>query len=142
MQGLKRKHDYVHVSIDESSHSYADPGEQVQTRNPPLSSVSYASIDENTPREAYECIDDKNSRRSPTAKYASLDMHDENICGDTNLAPGERGYAELDKTTLTRGMGPKYFELENENETDSKDTKYINMDNEETIWPLKFYPPN
>ena len=127
------------MSIDESDHSYADPSEQVQSRNPPLSSVSYTSIDENTPSEVYECIDDKNSKRPPTAKYASLDMSDENKYGDTNLAPGQRGYAELDKTTFTRGMGPKYFELENENETDSKEVNYMNTDNEETIWPLKFY---
>ena len=121
------------MSIDEPGHSYTDPSEQLQFQNPPLSSVSYASIDENTPSEVYDCIDDKNSKRSPTAKYASLDMSDENKFGDTNLAPGERGYAELDKTTLTRGMGPKYFELENENESDSKEVKYINMDDEETI---------
>ena len=128
----------VSIDSDPLNHSYTYPSKWLGSRKPPLSSQGYASLDENTPNEDYQCIIDNNRKRPSIPKYASLDISDGNKTDCAKLEPGHEGYAKLDKTTLEADTGTNYFELENESEGESKYTEQVNVDQYKPAWVRSF----
>lgn len=121
----------VSIDSDPLNHSYTYPSKWLGSRKPPLSCQVYASLDENTSNEDYQCIIDNNRKRPSIPKYASLDISDGNKTDGLKLESGHQGYAKLDKTTLEADTGTNYFELENESEGELKDIEQVNADENE-----------
>lgn len=121
----------VSIDSDPLNHSYTYPSKWLGSRKPPLSCQVYASLDENTSNEDYQCIIDNNRKRPSIPKYASLDISDGNKTDGLKLESGHQGYAKLDKTTLEADAGTNYFELENESEGELKDIEQVNADENE-----------